>query len=279
MVFAERGDVVRTLELPCGQCVGCRLERSRQWAIRCIHEAQLHKSNCFVTLTYDPDHFPPNGALVYRDFQLFMKRLRRRFRDSRVRFFMCGEYGDTLMRPHFHACLFGFDFPDKYVWRGEGEETLYRSPALEELWPFGFSTVGSVTFKSAQYVARYVMKKITGKSSRLHYGVVDPETGELHERSPEFTHMSLKPGIGSGWYDRFRSDVYPDGKVVVNGRQVRSPKFYDRRLKRDDPAAFEDLQIMRDEVARDHLSDNTSERLSVKERVACARLQFLKREI
>ena len=100
------------IQLPCGQCIGCRLERSRQWAIRCMHEKSLYSLSSFLTLTYDDDHLPPNGTLVKRDFQLFMKRLRWEMGDG-IRFFACGEYGDGNLRPHYHALLFNVDFPDK----------------------------------------------------------------------------------------------------------------------------------------------------------------------
>ena len=66
------------VEFACGQCIGCRIERSRQWAIRCVHEAQLYEANCFITLTYAPEHLPKNGSLVLEHFQKFMKRLRKR---------------------------------------------------------------------------------------------------------------------------------------------------------------------------------------------------------
>ena len=148
-VFFNRKDSPRPnpseINLACGQCVGCRLERSRQWAVRCIHEAKCWKQNCFVTLTYDDEHLPEHGNLVYRDFQLFMKKLRRRYHDG-IRFFMCGEYGEQDSRPHFHACLFNFDFPLKYRWKTRnGVSVLYRSDALDELWGKGFASVGEVT--------------------------------------------------------------------------------------------------------------------------------------
>ena len=98
-VFNNSLDVKEHLYVPCGQCVGCRLERSRQWAIRCVHEAQMHRSNCFITLTYSPDFLPDPPSLNLRDFQLFMKRLRKRFGDG-IRFFHCGEYGEQCGRPH-----------------------------------------------------------------------------------------------------------------------------------------------------------------------------------
>lgn len=262
-------DVMRTLELPCGRCVGCRLERSRQWAIRCMHEAQLHKRNAFVTLTYSDDKLPENRALVYRDFQLFLKRARKRL--GPLRFYMCGEYGDAMDRPHFHACLFGIDFDDKVLIRSR-PEPLYRSATLEDLWKHGLSSTGSVTFKSAQYVARYVMKKITGDCARLHYGVVHVDTGEVTDRPAEFTRMSLKPGIGARWIERYESDVYPGGLVVVNGREVKPPRFYDLMMRKR--GFFEDMKWRRELVARRSAHDNTAERLKAKEAVAIARLKF-----
>lgn len=157
------------LQVPCGQCVGCRLERSRQWAVRCVHESQMHKENCFITLTYAPEHLPADQSLHYRDFQLFMKRLRKRFSGKVIRFYMCGEYGENFGRPHFHACLFGHNFDDLTLWKVQNKQKLYRSKTLEELWPFGHSSVGTVTFESAAYVARYIMKKVTGEAAELHY--------------------------------------------------------------------------------------------------------------
>lgn len=273
VVFAERKgqDSVRDLELPCGQCVGCRLTRSRHWAIRCIHEAQLHRENCFITLTY---RVAP-VSLDYHDFQVFIRALRDRIRPRSVRFFMCGEYGEQFSRPHFHACLFGYTFPDQYR---IGKE-LFRAPLLEVLWPHGFASIGEVTLESAAYVARYLMKKVTGKGAERHYRCVDPETGELHDRVPEFCQMSRRPGIGAEWIDKFRSDVYPRGLVVVKGKEVQPPKYYDRRFARDDPEAFEELLEVRARDGRSRSDDNTRARLAVKEVVAEARLRFLKREV
>lgn len=171
----------KEIKLSCGQCVGCRLERSRQWAVRCMHEASLHKHNCFITLTFSPAALAAreNPSLDVRDFQLFMKRYRKRFGEG-IRFFHCGEYGDKLGRPHYHACIFGHDFEDKYFWRkSDSGYPVYRSPVLEELWTHGFSEIGTVTFDSAAYVARYIMKKVNGKDAKDHYTSVDLGTGEV----------------------------------------------------------------------------------------------------
>lgn len=292
IVFSElrRFDVSRSLQLPCGQCVGCRLERSRQWAVRCMHEASLYDRNCFITLTYSPEHLPADGSLRYADFQLFMKRLRKRFKGHRevpgsaeprpIRFYMCGEYGETFGRPHYHACLFNFDFEDKvHLMRTKSGSRVFRSKALEELWPFGFSSIGAVNFESAAYVARYVMKKITGDAAKSHYERVDPDTGEISQLIPEFNKMSLKPGIGGAWFDKYSSDVYPRDYVVVNGRKVKPPRYYDKLFADDYPVEFEGIQYSRYLDALSRVSDNTSERLAVKEKVAIASVSRLSRSL
>jgi hypothetical protein len=281
IIFSERkGDVVRSLSLPCGQCRGCRLERSRQWAVRCMHEASLHEQNCFITLTYDNDHCPTDRSLNYGDYQRFMKRFRKRFKDSTIRFYMAGEYGEKFERPHFHACIFGFNFPDRTLWkRTPSGALIYRSKLLEDLWPFGYSSIGDVTFESAAYVARYVMKKRTGKGVGDHYETTDFETGEIKDRVPEFNRMSLKPGIGYEWYRKFSSDIYPHDYVVINGRESRPPKFYDKKFADDFPEEFEALQFQRFVDAVDRFDDNTDERLCVKEQVLEAKFSRLNRSI
>jgi hypothetical protein len=285
-------DVVRTLSLPCGQCVGCRLERSRQWAVRCMHEAQMHASNCFITLTYAPEFIreAKDLSLNYEHFQLFMKRLRKRFTGKTIRFYMAGEYGELRDRPHFHACIFGLDFEDKkFLKRTETGSILYTSKILEELWPYGYSSIGDVNFESAAYVARYIMKKVNGKprlnedgsftDPEQHYEYCDLETGELIKRNPEFNKMSLKPGIGQAWFDKFMSDVYTTDSVVVRGKKCRPPRFYDNKFKELFPEQFDGIQFAREQEGRSHFEDNTLERLAVKEKVALAKLSLLKRKI
>lgn len=280
LAFSEprRAYIREKLQVPCGQCIGCRLERSRQWAIRCMHEAQLHKFNCFITLTFAPEHLPNPPTLDVRDFQLFMKRLRKKFGDG-IRFFHCGEYGEKFGRPHYHACLFGFDFPDKVLWRQVNGSNLYTSKILEDLWPFGFSTIGDVTFESAAYVARYIMKKVTGSASDAHYTRVDASTGEFYELKPEYVTMSRRPGIASGWFDKFKSDVYPHDYVVVRGRKMRPPRFYDNKFKLLSPLDFEEVQFQREQDAKLHLDNNTTERLNVRREVQEARLTKLVRSL
>ena len=280
------------VSLPCGRCVGCRVDKSRQWAVRCIHEASLYDNNCFITLTINDenlmhDECKCSGCIIYekheiacppsslckKDFQLFMKRLRKRFPGSGVRYYHCGEYGSDMSRPHHHACLFNFDFGDKILWQTRQGVKLYRSAELESLWPFGFCTVGNVTFESAAYVARYILKKMSGVPAEDHYREIDVETGEVRTILPEFTTMSRRPGIGREWYAQFSSDVFPKGYVTVNGHKVKSPKYYDDIYDRENPDGFEALQVKRRRAAQQNEEENFGVRLKAREKCLVAALQ------
>jgi hypothetical protein len=266
VVFSERGSVRRSLVLPCGQCIGCRLERSRQWAVRCMHESQMHDFSSFVTLTYEGEDIA--ASLNYRDFQLFAKRLRRKM--GPFRFYMCGEYGERFRRPHFHALLFGMFFDDRQFHSTVGSGfKIYRSGLLESLWPHGFSSIGDVTFESAAYVARYVCKKVTGPLADAHY-----LTNEGECLTPEFTRMSLKPGIGATWLDKYCSDVFPRDYVTVRGVKSKPPRYYDTLYRLANPLSMEELDFARIERADRVLADCTPERLAVREAVAIARNAF-----
>lgn len=217
------------LRLPCGQCVGCRLERSRQWAVRCMHEKRMHADNVFVTLTYNDEHLPDDGTLVKRDLQLFMKRLRK-LKGKGVRFYACGEYGESTKRPHYHLILFNCWFADrKYYKKSPRGDTLYTSKELSGLWAvdgkeIGFAVVGEVTFESCAYVARYICDKMTGPAAEDYYSWTDSD-GVVHSVIPEFTNMSRRPGIGSTWYDKYGAEAYKHDSVIMNGKEIRPPRF------------------------------------------------------
>lgn len=274
----------REIVVPCGRCFGCRLERSKMWAVRCMHESQMHDASSFVTLTYSDDHLPVNGSLNYKDFQDFMKRLRKRY--GAVRYYMCGEYGETTWRPHFHALLFGLYFEDrKFFKTSAAGHRLYVSDALNKLWPFGENNlIGDVTFESAAYCARYVIKKVNGDRALEHYTRVDPRTGEVVQLTPEFAHMSLKPGIGAPWFAKFRHDVFNGSRdaVVVRGREMKPPKYYDKLLK----AVCDELGIDDDDYSKFvrasrpvNEDDNREVRLRVREKVARAKVGFFARSL
>lgn len=277
-----------SINVPCGQCIGCRLDRSRQWAIRCMHEASLYEQNCFITLTFDDEHLMARDnpyTVQVRDYQLFMKRLRKKFVGRKIRFYHCGEYGERSMRPHYHSCLFNFDFPDRELFKITGAGSrLYRSAILEELWPFGFSTIGDVTFESAAYVARYISKKVNGslrdvvrQDGTKVYEVICPETGEIISINPEYNTMSRRPGIAHDWYTQFRGDVYPTDFITVNGKKMRPPKYYDRLEELSRPYEFE--FIKQDRIMNFDGTDSTPDRLAAREKVQLRKIEKLTRPV
>lgn len=267
----QKGDkVLRELELPCARCEGCLLERSRQWAVRCMHEAQMWENNCFITLTYRET--PSYNSLRHSDFQAFMKALRKKYSRKRdndgggiqhdvypdwhpkagqsfhpIRFYMAGEYGTQRGRPHYHACLFNHNFEDLELLRRTNSGSLiYRSAELEKLWPHGFSSVGDVTFESAAYVARYVMKK--AQQEEFESNFTDEITGEYFEdvRVPEYNRMSLRPyGIGAKWLSKYQGDVFPEDCVVVKGHKTKPPRYYTKYLEKVDPDLLEQVELAR----------------------------------
>lgn len=284
-----------SLVRPCGQCIGCRLEYSRQWAIRCMHEASLYDDNCFVTLTYNQKFIPKFGSLNYRDVTLFLKRLRKRFSDSRIRYFLAPEYGEKNLRPHYHILLFNFDFSDKKLLMKRGDNSLFTSDILSSLWTtpskknpesLGYTSVGSLTFESAAYCARYVLKKVRGVDSNNRYLRVSDEcyvngefTGELIPVEPEKARMSRRPGIASSWFEKYKDDVFPRDYIVVNGKKVRPPKYYDELYKRIDNAAFDNIKSLRVDTALSFAADNTPDRLLVKEYVKERQIENLTRHL
>ena len=192
--FSEKKNS-REIQIACGQCIGCRIQKRESWAVRCYAESKLHKHNQFVTLTYDDDHLPKDGSLDYRHWQLFAHRLRKSL--GPFRFFVCGEYGETTIRPHYHALLFGLDIPDLVKCNSVyASSDIYKSETIDKLWRLGGCRIGTVTYESARYCAVYTTKKVGGDLAKERYSRVDMSTGETWMVKPEFARMSLKQGIG-----------------------------------------------------------------------------------
>jgi hypothetical protein len=296
------------MEVACGQCLGCRLDRSRIWAMRICHEASLYESNCFVTLTYrdeweasqaqrDQGYFmPEDWSLNKKHFQDFMKRLRKVFLPDTVRFYHCGEYGNVCRhgnqldilacpscnvgRPHYHACLFNCDFFDLEPYGSRDGELRYTSPLLESIWKYGFVDVGELNFDSAAYVARYILKKVTGLRKDDHYLFVD-EDGVANFLQEEYTTMSRRPGIGKAWFDRYKDDLFPSDEVPVAGRGVfkKMPRYYDELFAIEQPLAMEEIKAIRKKFKEEHKEDFTPQRLESKYKVKKDQIESLRRTV
>lgn len=246
-LYGASGGELNTVTVACGRCVGCRLDYAMDWSVRCVHELQTSGSGCFVTLTYDNAHLPEDRSLRYRDFQLFMHRVRNA--GFSPRFFMCGEYGDEFGRPHYHAILFRYVPGDCKFWRLEGKIKLYTSDELSDLWGNGFVSVGEVTRHSASYVARYSLKKITGDNASEAYG----------GRAPPFSHASNRPGIGADWFFKYYRDVYPHDNIVIEGKTFRVPRYYRKLYERIDEEGFERVSAEHVRLAKEASADLAAE--------------------
>lgn len=265
IVFKENIGHVGPFELPCGKCMGCRLEKRRQWAIRCVHEAQFHEENCFITLTYDDEHLL-SDSLIKSDIQKFFRRLRKRLKPKKIKCLYCGEYGDKFNRPHYHAIIFGHDFglsESKHLTRhggvlkkfldsfGEKDENLqkkielmkstdfgniYMSEELASLWKKGFTSVAEMSFHTANYVAKYITKKVSGDKAIEHY----------QGRIPDFGGMSRREGIGLKWIEKYYPEVVQNGCIIYDNQKIKIPHYYEKWLQKYKPSLYEILKIKRE---------------------------------
>ena len=207
--------------VPCGKCISCRIARTREWTTRILHESSMYEDNCFVTLTYNDENLPENGSLSKRALQLFIKRLRFELGDRRIKYYACGEYGDSTNRPHYHMCILNWNpFTDKSSNSNSKKTGNYKSSdKVSMLWPYGFNVIGSLTADSIRYVAQYVQKKYTGKLAEETYG----------DKEPPFQLCSL--GMGKEYclknQDYFREKL----GCTIHGKEVGLPRYYKKILE------------------------------------------------
>ena len=237
--------------VPCGGCIGCRSRQAAEWTMRIMHERRMHEHAWFLTLTYSDEELPDNGSLCAKDFQKFFKAVRRKHEAKSVRYFGCGEYGESTKRPHYHAVLFGCNFVDRSIIRDSRNGPVWRSESLDRFWGHGISEFGSVTNASSAYVAGYVRKKVSKKIYPEAYERVDALTGEIVEIEQEFSRMSLKPAIGRDWIQRYWEDVYPRDFVVMDGKEYRPPRYYDKFMDAEHPDVMMEVRAKRYEEIKE----------------------------
>lgn len=251
--------------LPCGKCIGCRLDYSRMWMARISKEASLYPNNAFLTLTYNPKNLPiketintetgeliTGNPLVKKHVQQFIKKLRREyeyhFNKKGIRYYACGEYGGRTRRPHYHIALFNTDttaFGDiKVIGTNQQGDALYTSEKIEKIWGKGFITIGDLTPQSAAYIARYMLKKQKGDGKEWYY--------ESQGIISEYTTMSVKPGIARTWYEKHKEEYWLSDRIVISQRNkkpttVKTPEYFDKLLEQEDPERLKSIKQQRQE--------------------------------
>lgn len=254
------------IRVPCGQCIGCQEAYSKQWAVRCMLEASQFDSstNFFLTLTYDDANLPRgveivnkdtgeikvvDGCLVKKHIQDFIKRLRFHFQDkyhhTGIRVFYCGEYGGQTGRCHFHCILFNCPIPQdnlKIFKVTKENNIIWTCDEIEKLWNKGFISLAEVNWDTCAYTARYCLKKVRGKISQDYYF----EQG----KTPEFTGMSLRPAIGSNFFDQHFQEIYENDEMIIKGHKekiqpIKPPKYYDKKFQAMFPDRYDALVVKR----------------------------------
>lgn len=258
------GMVEDFIEIPCGHCIGCRLDYSRTWANRCMLELQYHKSAWFVTLTYDDVHLPhgmyvdddgnlcQSDSLYARDLQLFLKKLRRRCEPATLRFYGCGEYGSQSARPHYHVIIYGLELHDLQLYKRQNGYQYYTSEFLSDVWrdddgdgePRGFVVVGEVSWETCAYVARYVTKKLGGQLKEVY---------DKYDIEPEFCRMSRRPGIAAQYYEEHKDYIYEFDQINIKtahgGKSFKPPRYFDTKFDLEYPEQFAEIKERRRKAA------------------------------
>lgn len=277
-LLCQYGQYHSQVQIPCGKCVGCLVRKVSDWSLRCVYEAAQWPRSSFLTLTYKTSQLPANRSLLKADHQKFFKRLRQVLKREHgvgpIKYYLCGEYGGRKGRPHYHAVLFGWDFPDKFeVPNNPGaRDPLFESPLLERVWGHGKATIGDVTGESAAYVARYTLKKLRGMRGTKFYS----------ERSQVAPYTACSKGIGRSHFVRYRSDHYPSDEAVdlASGRSRPVPRYFDKLLEAVDSEAFKAVKQERlRRLAKANPADLTPERLRTREECLRRKIGLLFRNL
>lgn len=265
------------LQFPCNKCIGCRIQYGAEWGMRCFHESMMHEENTFPTFTYADENLPYNHSLYLTHLQTFFKRFRNYLSKEhpgvKISYFISGEYGGETSRPHYHAIIFGFKFPDQEWVSGEKTHKYYTSEIADKLWTHGNVTIADVTPETCNYVARYLLKDLRSNAWKSDYEIADPETGEIHQRKSPFSTMSRRPAIGKSWYEKYKADCFPSGYLIHQGRKTNVPGYYLKLLEQENPEEYQ----RQTEIRRKALTTNTAKRENKPERLAvretCKRVQ------
>lgn len=254
------------LNMPCGKCILCRKEQARQQTVRIVHEAQTHFQNCMVTLTYNDEHAPSDGALNHKHALAFIRALRKR--GYKLRYYGVGEYGDKTQRPHYHVCIFGQDFIDGRVITQTAPYMVWISPLLEEIWGRGQVKVVALNNATAAYVAGYVQKKI----GKHNYVKLDQPTGELIAVEQPRPFMSRN--LARQWWEKWHHHSEDRDRVVMDGRVEKPPAAYDRWLAQENKPKLIDIKLQRElRAERRKYEDRTKMRARARNAHARAREQ------
>lgn len=298
-VFAPFG--YRYLEVPCGKCIGCRLDYSKQWATRIMKEAEQWENNWFLTLTYDPENVPWQSSINLETGEYvqgmtlqpehltkFLKDLRRywkyHYNEDNIRFYACGEYGGKTQRPHYHVAVMNWNIPGGLLkeWKKSQNGMYYQCETVAKIWKKGFICLAKLEWESAAYVARYMLKKQKGKDADQYY--------KSMAQIPEFTRCSRNPGIAREWYEQNKDKIYKNDEMFIarkgGAQKVKPPAYYDKLFDVEDHERMQEIKEERRKAAneasrrkRANTTLNDEEQRKVEENKKEEQIKKLKRQI
>lgn len=258
--WQEALDPKMSFLVPCyNKCRACLYARAQDWGIKGACELHMMKVGDFLNLSYAPKYLPKNNTLVRKHIQDFNKRLRKFAKqngtEEYLRILYCGEYGELKGRAHYHLVVFGHQFGNQYDEKGSNgnqKYPIYRSKDLDQLWPYGKSWIGTVTFDSVQYLSKYTVKKVSGKFAEEFYG----KRGQI----PPFIQGPSKGGaLGIPYLEKYKNDIYPRDSVKIDGREMKPPRSFDDWLEKTDPAMFKTIKTNRVQQAEKHRKEHPEE--------------------
>lgn len=290
-------------EIPCGKCIGCRLDYSRMWANRITLEAkEWPQETCwFITLTYNDENIPLKEVentktgekkigqtLSKEDLQKFNKRLRRHYsyhyEHENIRFFAAGEYGETGGRPHYHICYFNLPIYTELieVKKNELGQTIWTNKEIEKIWGKGFISIARQSWETAAYTARYILKKQKGEDAKWYY--------TSQAKIPEFTLMSRNPGIAKEYYEKYKNKIYEYDKITYQkGKKIKEakpPRYFDKLYDIEEHDMMEEIKLNRrtnaikkHEVEMQYTTLTEEELLNIKEKTQKEKIKKCKRTL
>lgn len=259
----------RYLTVPCGRCYACRNRKRSEWILRLKHHLQFYPRAYMITLTYNDEHLPMKDGqpcFRYRDVQLFMKRLRKRFTGQKLSYFVVGEFGDKFGRPHYHLLLFNLPKIKNHV---------KVQHFLSDIWQNGFVHCGILTPRGITYTVKYCFKSYVENACRCNTRTVDVLNNIMYgiplpdfpKEFKEFHRCSTKPFIGYDYVEKYKESYRrePETGVIydINGYCFTIPRIYVDRIYKQDESLYEQYLEFKIQLAKSESKKALFEHISI----------------
>ncbi|QCS36789.1 replication initiation protein [Tortoise microvirus 104] len=196
-----------TIQTPCRHCHNCRSRKVNDLMFKAQVEAyyayKKDKGCTFVTLTYADELIPANGSLCYDDFDKFNKRIKYYLKGIPYHYIACGEYGDSLGRPHYHVCFIGLDV-------GQIDKLIRKT------WQYGLVQTGALRQGGLRYITKYMSKQISQKKwEELNPDLEKPFITASQRMAYDYIQENLEELSVNNWQYKKGSKLLPLPRYLV----------------------------------------------------------------